>query len=416
MKLHPIALGGVLCLWGLSLASCANHASGPQVYCVPVGNLARTKQRIVQNDPSIREPFAKLMENAHRALGSVPGSVMDKTKVAASGDRHDFFSYGPYWWPDPDKPDGLPYIKHDGYTYPKSKIGTDTVAFTRLLNDTEALAYAYYFTGRADYADKAAALIRVWFLNPATAMNPSANYAQAVPGVATGRFEGGIELRGLTRIADAVALIDRSPAWTKDDHRAFRRWLESYYDWLTHAKLPSDATSEENNHESWHDVQVVHLALVLGKARHARTFLQEEFPRLLAMQVAGTGEQHHELVRADSLGYSLFNLEALFRLATLGDYVGVNCWKFTTKDHGNLNSALDYLAPYTDPGNAWPEDEVVPTNRDRLLPLLVQANAHQKNKTYQNLLDIFYDTGPDFWRLQWPYERRSGFLTADEHR
>ncbi|HXC01220.1 MAG TPA: alginate lyase family protein [Opitutaceae bacterium] len=405
MKYLHAVLGGGLCLLGLLLASCANHSSGPQVYCLPVANLGLAKQRVAQNDPSVREPFAKLIENAHQALLSVPGSVMDKSKVAASGDMHDYFSFGPYWWPDPNKPDGLPYIKYDGYTYPKCKIGTDAIAFTRLLNDTEALAYAYYFTGRADYADKASELIRVWFLNPATAMNPNANYAQAVPGVANGRFEGEIELRGLTRIADAVALIDASPAWTKNDRRAFRCWLESYYAWLTHAKLPSEATSEENNHESWHDVQVVHFAIVLGKTDYARTFLQQEFPRLLAMQVAGTGEQRHELVRKDSLGYSLFNLEALFRLATLGEYMGVDCWKFTTKDHGNLNSALDYLAPYTDPENRWPIDEVSPTNRDRLLPLLVQANAHQKSQTYQDLLDIFYDTGPDFWRLQWPYEK-----------
>jgi hypothetical protein len=406
MKFLPIALGAVLWLMGWLVASGANDSSDLHVYCIPVANLVRTKQRIARNDPSIREPFDKLIENANQALLSVPGSVMDKTKIAASGDKHDFFSFAPYWWPDPSKPDGLPYIKHDGYTFPNSKIGTDSVAFTRLLNNTEALAYAYYFTGRAAYAEKAAELIRVWFLNPATAMNPSANYAQAIPGVTNGRFEGEIELRGLTRIADAAALIETSPAWTKDDRRAFRHWLESYYDWLTHAKLPTDATSVENNHESWHDVQIVHFALVLGKADYARTFLQQEFLRLLDMQVAGTGQQHHELVRTNSLGYSLFNLEALFRLATLGEYLGVDCWKFTTKDHGMLKSALDYLAPYIDPENAWPDDEVVPTNRDRLLPLLVQANAHQKNVAYADLLDIFYDSGPDFWRLQWPFEKK----------
>ncbi len=181
MKFLHAALGVGLCLWGLLLASCASHSSGPQVYCLPVANLERAKNLVARNDPPVRDPFAKLIENANQALLSVPGSVMDKTKVAASGDKHDFFSFGPYWWPDPNKPDGLPYIKYDGYTYPESKIGTDTIAFTRLLNDTEALAYAYYFTGRADYAGKAAELIRVWFLNPATAMNPNANYALRYP-------------------------------------------------------------------------------------------------------------------------------------------------------------------------------------------------------------------------------------------
>jgi hypothetical protein len=172
---------------------------------------------------------------------------------------------------------------------------------------------------------------------------------------------------------------------------------------LTHTRLSADKISTENNHETWRDVQLVQFSLVLGKADDARTFLQQEFPRLLAMQVAAKGEQAYELERTNSLGYSLFNLEGLSRLATLGEYVGVDCWKYTTKDHGNLTSALDYLAPYTDPGNRWPDHEVVPANRNRLLPLLVQAYDQNKDEKYKKLLENFYGDGPDFWRLQWPY-------------
>lgn len=33
-------------------------------------------------------------------------------------------SVGPYWWPDPSKPDGLPYIRKDGHKNPeRGKIG-----------------------------------------------------------------------------------------------------------------------------------------------------------------------------------------------------------------------------------------------------------------------------------------------------
>jgi len=401
-------MGAVLWLMGLLAASAADGPSSPQVYGVPLRNLVMAKQRVARNDPSVQIPFAKLIENADAALLSRPGSVMDKTQVAASGNKHDFFTFGPYWWPDPRKPDGLPYIRRDGHMYPKCKLGTDSIAFTRLLNDTEALAYAYYFTGRDAYAEKAAELIRVWFLNPATAMNPSANYAQAIPGVTNGRFEGEIELRGLTRITDAIALIESSKAWTNPDRSAFRHWLELYFEWLTHPKLPIDETSTENNHESWHDVERIQFSLVLGRADYARRLLQQEFPRLLEMQIAATGKQAHELVRTNSLGYSLFNLEALFRLATLGEYVGVDGWKYKTKNNGSLDSALDYLAPYIDPTNPWLDDEVVPTPRRRLLPFLVQAYDQNKNAKYKGLLDKFYGSGPDFWRLLWPYDRPIG--------
>jgi hypothetical protein len=123
--------------------------------------------------------------------------------------------------------------------------------------------------------------------------------------------------------------------------------------------------------------------------------------RLLEMQVKSKGEQDRELVRTNSLNYSLFNLEALFRLAALGDYVGVDCWKITAKDGGDLYAALDYLAPYTDPKNPWPEPEIVPTNRKRLLPFLAQAYAQNKDPKYKRLLDKFRGVGPDLWRLIW---------------
>jgi hypothetical protein len=402
MKIRNVALSAVLWLLSSLIASATDDAPLPQIYCFPAQNLVAVKQGIAR--PPV---FMHLMGRANAALSSKPGSVMDKPLVAASGNKHDFFSYGPYWWPAPNKPDGLPYTKRDGYIYPKSKIGTDSVPLVHMGNNVEALAYAYYFTGQDIYAKKAALLIRVWFLDPETAMNPSANYGQAIPGAIDGRGEGVIEMRQLLRITDAIALIEPSPAWTKDDQRAFRHWLEQYDDWLTHTKQSIDETSTENNHMSWRDVQLVQFSLVLGKADYARTLLQQEFPRLLEMQVKSKGEQERELVRTDSLGYSLFNLEALFRLATLGESVGVDCWKITAKDGGSLYAALDYLAPYTDPHTPWPVKEVKPADRKLLLPLLAQAYAQNKDVKYKDLLDKFYGDGPDLWRLLWPYEKQT---------
>ena len=404
MKYRSVVMGAVLWFMGSLVATAADEASLPQIYVFPARNLVRAKQQIAKHDLSPITPYLVLLKYADATLSAKPASVMDKPLVAASGNKHDFFSYGPYWWPDPQKPGGLPYIKRDGHINPKSKIGTDSTPFVHMCANSEILAYTYYLTGREAYAEKAAQLIRVWFLNPATAMNPSANYGQAIPGVIDGRGEGVIEMRNLTRISDIVALIESSKAWTKDDRLAFRHWLEQYDDWLTHTKQSIDETSTENNHMSWRDVQLVQFSLVLGKADYARALLQQEMPRLLEMQVKSKGQQERELVRANSLNYCLFNLEALFRLAILGDYLGVDCWKITAKDGGGLQAALDYLAPYADPDIPWPQDEVVPTERKRLLPLLAQAYAKTKDPKYKKLLDAFCGDGPDLWRLIWSYD------------
>ena len=234
-------------------------------------------------------------------------------------------------------------------------------------------------------------------------MNPSANMLRAIPGVINGRGEGVIEMRNLVVLADAISLIEPSEAWTKDDRHAFRHWLEQYYDWLTHTKQSIDETSKENNHMSWRDVQLVRFSLFLGKPDYARTLLQQEMPRLLEMQVKSKGEQERELVRTTSLNYSLFNLEALFQLAILGEYVGVDYWKVTAKDSGGLYAAAIIWLLTPIPGLAWPQNEVRVTDRKRFLPLLAQAYAQNKDLKYKSLLDKFSGDGPEYWRLFWPY-------------
>lgn len=73
--------------------------------------------------------------------------------TADSGDKHDYMSMGPYWWPDPSKPDGLPYIRKDGQRNPeldkldRNKLGDMSKAVT-------TLGLAYYFSGDEKYAAK----------------------------------------------------------------------------------------------------------------------------------------------------------------------------------------------------------------------------------------------------------------------
>jgi len=106
-----------------------------------------------------------------------------------TGDKHDYASYSRYWWPDPNKSDGLPYIRRDGETYPNSQSPkeSDRPRIGEFGVNTEILGLAYYITGEEKYAQKAAELIRVWFLDSLTYMNPNVNHAQCRLGHNNGR-------------------------------------------------------------------------------------------------------------------------------------------------------------------------------------------------------------------------------------
>jgi hypothetical protein len=92
---------------------------------------------------------AAVMDRAEEALARPPFSILDKTTLPPSGDPHDYWHPAPYWWPDPRKADGLPYVKKDGERVPGTRLfepGHEAYDRTRLqwlFEDTTHLAMAH---------------------------------------------------------------------------------------------------------------------------------------------------------------------------------------------------------------------------------------------------------------------------------
>ena len=69
---------------------------------------------------------------ARAALDATPVSVMEKRRTPPSGNKHDYMSMAPYWWPDSTKPDGLPFVRRDGHVYPASRVDHDGLHFEQM--------------------------------------------------------------------------------------------------------------------------------------------------------------------------------------------------------------------------------------------------------------------------------------------
>ena len=105
------------------LASCRMAQAeevGSRYFSARPGALAEAKARLAGDDPSLRPALQNLVEQADDALQTAPPSVMQKSKMPPSGDKHDYLSTAPYWWPDPARLNGLPYIRQDGKVNPES--------------------------------------------------------------------------------------------------------------------------------------------------------------------------------------------------------------------------------------------------------------------------------------------------------
>ena len=60
----------------------------------------------------------RILKAADAALHAQPVTITAYRAKLSEGGPHDFYSNGDYWWPDPSKPDGLPYIQRDGESNP----------------------------------------------------------------------------------------------------------------------------------------------------------------------------------------------------------------------------------------------------------------------------------------------------------
>ncbi len=185
-RLTPIVLAIVGVFTGILAPTAGLSAEpvtmGPNTVFWDGVHLASIRSAISQDDPRYREVLKRLRKNAEISAKRGPYSVMEKEDVAASGDKHDYLSYARYWWPNPDTKDGLPYVRRDGRTNEDLLARGDRVPIGKMYDDLETLALAGYLFGEDRYAQHAAKLVRTWFLDPATKMNPHLRYGQAVPG------------------------------------------------------------------------------------------------------------------------------------------------------------------------------------------------------------------------------------------
>lgn len=311
-----------------------------------------------------------------------PFSVMDKKETPPSGDKHDYMSLAPYWWPDPSKPNGQPYIRRDGETNPERYKCPDDTEFNKLQSAVHALGLGYYLTGNEAYAAHAAQLLRTWFLDPATRMNPNLNFAQAVLGVNTGRGTGLIDDHGLPRLLDGITLLSDSRSLTAQDKEGLRKWFSAYLDWMQTSANGRDETAAKNNHGSWMDQQVVGIALFLGDNELARKISEAAKTTRIALQIKADGSEPLELARTKSFSYSVFNLDALCRLAEEARLTGIDLWSYRSPDGGSIRAALEYLLPYAEGEKRWTYKALNGVEGDSLTEPLLLAALNYHNAVY----------------------------------
>ena len=295
-----------------------------------------------------------VLEGANKYLSDKPITITAYHSPRSKGGKHDYFSEGDYWWPDPKNPGG-PYIRRDGYSDP-ANFNSHREALIRLSLQVPALMSAYLMTREMRYARHAALHMRAWFLDPATRMNPSLTYAQAIWGITPGRGTGIIDTLHLIEVTRAAMHLDRTGALNADEVAGVKKWFAEYLNWMRTSKNGKDEEAAKNNHGSCWVAQAAAFAAYTGN-EECLAFCRERFKSvLLPAQMAPNGSFPLELARTKPYSYSLFNMDALgivCEIASRGSAAD-DLWQFMPADGDRYKKAVDFMVPYIEDKSKWP--------------------------------------------------------------
>lgn len=330
----------------------------------------------------------RLVRNAEAALAAEVKTITAVRNPRSAGGRHDFSSEGDYWWPDPKHPGG-PYVQRDGLTNPDNFVAHRQLllGFARTFG---SLAGAYKVTRHEPYAAAAGRHLRAWFVDPATRMNPSLEYSQAIHGRFTGRGIGVIDTVHLAEVALGVEALRGSKALTAELEQGVVAWFRAYHGWIRTHRYGVDESKAENNHGTCWVLQAACYARLIGDEASLADCRRRLKEVLLPNQMARDGSFPREMVRTKPYGYALFNLDVMTALAVALSTPEENLLTWSLPDGRSLVRGAEFLAPFVADKNAWLKTVRKPAN----------VIASQADSTAPIQPDVMYW---DDWPVRQPF-------------
>ncbi len=332
----------------------------------------------------------KIITQADKALKLAVFTVMNKSGIAASGNRHDYYTLAPYFWPDLSKKDSLPYIRKDGEVNPQTRTTyTDYDEWNNFGNAISALYNGYKVSKQTAYAKKAQSLIAAWFIDTKTKMNPNLDYAQGVRGLNNGRQFGIIEFSGLASILECLNYFENNKVLSTEIKTGFNGWLTQYAYWLQNSDFGKKESNTNNNHATTYDLQLANILIYLNQTDNLKKLLEEVKTKRIAKQIDRDGKQPEELARTKAFSYSILNLNGLSKLAIIGKKYGVDLWSYESPKGGSIKKAYDFLIPYL--GKEWPYEQIaaLDSSRDKLKKMLAEVGKEFNESKYLEIANKF---------------------------
>ncbi|CAG8523859.1 14321_t:CDS:2 [Ambispora leptoticha] len=380
-------------------------ATGLQPDLIDFDGLQYFKKNNLTNSKVANPILASLKSNTNKALQNKnPYSVTNTTQIPPNGDKHYYYSWAVYWWPDcsgvpsnlaKDPAHNCPYKQRDGQYIPDLNDLSDPTASVSMIDDVFSLSISYALFGDEKYAIKAIQLLQVWFLNNDTAMAPNVEYGQVIrgPGNWTGRAEGILDLRNFVYIPPSIQILKNSTSWNSDMDNGMKNWFTQYIDWLQNSSIGKTEGAAPNNHGTYYVVQLATYLDYIGKDDEAVQVIKQFVNKQFQSQISKNGDQPLESRRTRPWHYQCFNLVGLTYIAQLSERLkGPNLWTLKTSSGATIQDAINYVANES----LSPSD-----NRSECLIPLYLAQEYYGNSFSSILTNTLAEsqTSDEYWLL-----------------
>ena len=280
----------------------------------------------------------------------------------------------------------------------------DRSRLQRLFEDTLVLALANAVKPNKKYKDHALSLVRAWFLEPTSRMNPHLDFAQVRMGhnrnFGTGR--GIIETKDFYFFLDAINLLDDEKIII-----GVQEWCAQFFNWLKISPPGKSESSSKNNHGTYYYLQSAALAAFLGEFDDLQQINHRAQSCIIA-SIEKDGGQPFEFVRTLSQHYATFNLQGWVNLFTILESAGFEPWY--SEAGVRLATAIKRLS--SDSQDGWKLKQVEPFYMPRLLPLskitarLAEQSPVSNKKEAEPLIFHQYFGIAPFWQFSQAYKKR----------
>lgn len=359
----------------------------------------RQKMQAHRDNPDelVAAAIKGIIRDADKKLADPVPAITDKSRVAPSGDKHDYFSMARYWWPNPQTADHLPYIRQDGKVNPETE-DLDRHTLDQMEKMLTIYSLAYFYSGNEAYAQKGWDILRTWFINRKTRMNPTMQYSQVRMGHNNnlGSNSGLLDGYSFLVVPDAVDILSASKSAKPKEVALIRQWFADYLNWMLTSPQGIKENVADNNHGTAYHIQVAVYALFVGNDSIAQRYLNSFVERRVLPQIEPDGRQPKELARTRAYGYSCYNIKHYLDMMDICRLQGIDLME-QPEVQQRFERAIDYLTPYLGkPVSAWPYRQIAQWEKEQqnMCWILFRADSYFPGKGYRQLYDAHNTAKP----------------------